>query len=117
MSTAPPSPATGPVTQDEKMIAMIAHLVTFLSSFIGPLVIWLMKKDDSPFVADHAREVLNFQITLLIYGAICAVLVFLFIGILLLPLLGLFAMIVTIIGAVKASSGEMYRYPLTLRLI
>ena len=115
-STPPAISLTGP-TNDEKMIAMAAHLVTFLSSFIGPLVIYLVKKDESAFVGDQAKEVLNFHLSLLFYFAVAFLSVFVFVGFVLIPVLGLFAMGVTIIGAIRAYEGKMYRYPLCIRFI
>jgi uncharacterized Tic20 family protein len=76
-----------------------------------------MKKDESQFVADQARESLNFQISLLIYALISGVLVVVLIGLLLLPIIWVVGVILTIIASVKAANGEAYRYPLTIRLI
>jgi uncharacterized Tic20 family protein len=104
-------------TQDEKLIAMLAHLITFVSSFIGPLVIYIVKKDESAFIADQAKEVLNFHISMLIYVIIAALSVLIAIGIVLLPALGIFFLIVTIIGAIRAYEGTAYRYPLCIRFI
>jgi len=104
-------------TNDEKLIAMLAHLITFVSSFIGPLVIYIVKKDESAFVADQAKEVLNFHISTLIYAIVAALSVLIGIGLLLLPALGVFFLIVTIIGAIRAYEGTAYRYPLCIRFI
>ena len=78
---------TGP-TNDEKMLAMLAHLITFLSSFVGPLVIYLVKKDESAFVGDQAKEVLNFHLSVVIYAIIGILSCFILIGFVLLPALG-----------------------------
>ena len=107
---------TGP-TNDEKMLAMLAHLITFVSSFIGPLVIYLVKKDESAFVGDQAKEVLNFHLSVLIYGIVAGFSVLLLIGFVLLPALLVFVFVVTIIGAIRAYEGNMYRYPLCIRFI
>ena len=96
---------------------MLAHLITFVSSFIGPLVIYLVKKDESAFVADQAKEVLNFHLSVLIYAVAAFLSVFLLIGFVLLPALGVFVFVVTIMGAIRAYEGNAYRYPLCIRFI
>ncbi len=83
---------------------------------IGPLIVWQMKKD-MPFVDDQGKEALNFQITVSIAVFICFPLMFVLIGLLLLPLVLLGALVMTIIAGLKANNGETYRYPLALRLI
>ena len=96
---------------------MLAHLITFVAAFIGPLVIYLVKKDESAFVADQAKEVLNFHISALIYAIVAALTVIIGIGILLLLALGVFFLVVTIIGTIRAYEGTAYRYPLCIRFI
>jgi len=111
------------LSPDEKNWGMFAHLSALAGFFIpfgiviGPLVIWLLKKDEMPFVADQGREALNFQITMAIALLISAVLVFVFIGILLIGAVLLFDLVMTIIATVEASKGNRYRYPFALRLI
>ena len=119
METSSASPAISEIgpTNDEKMIAMCAHLITFLSSFIGPLVIYLVKKDESAFVGDQAKEVLNFHLSVLIYFAAVILSLFLIVTVVLLPALGVFVFIVTIVGAIRAYEGKAYRYPLCIRFI
>jgi uncharacterized protein len=111
-------------SKEEQNWAMACHLVA-LSGFIipfgnvlGPLVVWLIKKDTMPLVDQHGKEALNFQITVLLAVIISALLVFVLIGFLLLIVVGLGALILTIMAAVKVSNGELnYRYPFALRLI
>jgi hypothetical protein len=121
-----PYPGIGPglgVSQDDKTLALIAHLGTlagFIFPFgnvIAPLVVWLVKKDQSRFVAVHALESLNFQISITIYAVVTVALCFIFIGLLVLPALIIFQLIVIILAAIKASNGEYYRYPLCIRVI
>ena len=118
----PPAPVGVPSTE-EKQWAMFAHLSALigfiipLGSIIGPLVIWQMKKAEMPFVDDQGKEALNFQITALIAIVVCFVLMFVLIGMLLLPIVALAVLILTIIAGIKANNGEAYRYPMTLRLI
>ncbi|MDQ3648263.1 MAG: DUF4870 domain-containing protein [Actinomycetota bacterium] len=115
---------------DVRQWAMFAHLSALLSAlvagltFIGPLVIYLTKKNDHPFIADHAREALNFNLSFLIYAValgIVAVLTFIFIiGFFLFFLyipMALAGLILSIVAAVKANNGEVYRYPLTIRMV
>ncbi|MEM8738350.1 MAG: DUF4870 domain-containing protein [Planctomycetota bacterium] len=102
------------------MLAHLAALAGFLfptGNVVGPLVVWLVKKDTMPFVDEQGKESLNFQITVLIAYLCCVPLVLIIIGIFLMIGVGIAALIFTIIAAIKASSGESYRYPLTLRLI
>ncbi len=101
------------------MFAHLSALVGFVVPFgnvIGPLVIWQLKKE-MPFVVDQGKEALNFQITVLIAAAICFLLMFIFIGMLLLPVVGIVALVFTIIAGLKANNGERYRYPFAFRLI
>ncbi|MDX2041742.1 MAG: DUF4870 domain-containing protein [Acidobacteriota bacterium] len=112
------------VSKDERTWGMLAHLSALLGylilpfgNIIAPLVIWLMKKDQSQFVADQAKESLNFQISLMIYAVISGILILVVIGLFLLIALYFFGIVMTLIGTVKANSGEGYRYPLTIRLI
>jgi len=101
-------------TSDEKTLGILAHALTFASTFVAPLIIYLLKKDDSKFVADHAKESLNFQITVFLA---CIALVITVIGIFLLWAVGVAAAVLVIIAAIKASEGKTYRYPLTIRFI
>lgn len=102
--------------------AMAAHLSAFLGAwvalaFVGPLVVWAIKREDHPFVAEHAREALNFNLTLLIYLVVAGILAFVLIGIPLLVAIGITWLVLTIIAAVRAANGESYRYPLTIRFV
>lgn len=108
---------------ESRMWAMLAHL-SALSGFvipfgniIGPLVIWLVKRDEMSFVNDQAKEALNFNISMTIYMVVAGVLVFMLIGIPLLIVLGIAWLVLAILAAVKANEGTAYRYPLTLRLV
>lgn len=121
----PPFDAVGGVPNaEQRQWAMFAHLSALLGlvtvgwlCFLGPLVIWLMKKETMPFVEDQAKEALNFNITMMIAAAISWVLMFVLIGIVLLAILAIVWLVFTIIAAIKANEGVRYRYPFTLRLI
>jgi uncharacterized Tic20 family protein len=110
-------------TPDERTWGMLAHLAAFafficpFGNVIGPLVVWLVKRDQSAFVADQGKEALNFNISVLLAALVCGVLVFILIGILLGVALFIFWLAMTIVAAIKASEGVRYRYPLTLRLV
>jgi uncharacterized protein len=111
-------------TQDERTWGMIAHLsafagliLPFAGSALGPLVVWLVKRDQSEFVGDQGKEALNFNITVLIASVACAVLIFVAIGILLSAALFIYWFIVTILAGIKASEGVRYRHRFTLRLV
>lgn len=103
------------------MFCHLAALIGFLGNGIGliagPLVVWLIKREDHPFIDEQGKEALNFQITMLIAFFVSGILVFVGIGLLLLLVLGLAELILPIIAGIKAKDGVHYRYPLTLRLI
>ena len=137
MSDINPAPAgvDGGISTEERQWAMFAHLSALaggiitagwagsIGCFIGPLVIWLMKKDTMPFVGDQAKEALNFNITVAIIFFALFVLSVLTLGIGLIVaipvwiIVGIAWLVFTIIAAIKANQGERYRYPLTLRLV
>lgn len=104
-------------TSDEKNLALLAHILTLIAGFVAPLVIYLVKKEESEYVRRHAVESLNFQISVFIYAICCIPLIFIIIGIPLIILVGFGALILAIIATVKAAEGKDYRYPLTIRLI
>ncbi len=110
------TPAVTP-TSDERTLAILAHILTIVSSFIAPLVIYLLKKDESPFVSEHAKESLNFQITMFILFIISFILMLVLIGFLLIWLLSIANLVLVIIATIKASENKMYRYPINFRLI
>lgn len=99
------------------MLAAILYVVSLFFPIIGPLVIWLLKKDESSFINYHGREYFNFFISYTVYSVISGILIFLIVGIILLWILGIMALIFTIIAAVKAYEGNEYRFPLIFRVI
>jgi hypothetical protein len=98
-------------------LSALAGLVIPFGNVLGPLIVWLTKKNDFPFVDDQGKESLNFQISLTIYVAVAAMLALLLIGIPLLIALGIGGLILTVIGAVNANDGKAYRYPMTIRFL
>ncbi len=130
----PPPPPSGSPSAEEKQWGMFGHLSALtgvvtggLGNFLGPLIVWQMKKDTLPFAADQAKEALNFNITLLIVGVVFGVIGAIFTAItlglgaiLVVPValaLGVAWLVFTIMAAMKANDGVAYRYPLTIRLI
>ena len=119
-------PASGGVVEtgrDALQLAMFAHLSTFsgyivpFGNIIAPIVFWQIKKDTMPYVVDQAKEALNFQISVLIYGVVIGVAACILIGFALIPLIFIFDIVFTIIAALKANEGIQYRYPLTFRFV
>jgi uncharacterized Tic20 family protein len=114
--------STTPLPDEVRNWAMAAHLSAFLGAwvalaFVGPLVIWLVKREEHPFIAMHAKEALNFNLSVLIYAAVGFILVFVLVGIPLLVVIGVVWLVLTVVAAVKASAGQPYRYPLTIRFV
>lgn len=121
MTMPPPGPPAPPTSQ-ERTWALAAHIGSlvaawFAMGFLAPLLVLLVKGNDSPFVRRHAVESLNFQISLLIYLIATAILWLILIGIVLTVALGIFALVVIILATMAASHGQEYRYPITIRLI
>lgn len=118
MDTPPPPQAAPRDDSTDKLLAILCHVSFFLGvGFLLPLIVYLVKRGDSGFVAAHAGEVLNFHISLLIYF-ICAIpLCFLLIGFPIVIALVVMGFICAIIGAIRASDGGFYYYPLTIRFI
>jgi len=105
------------VSNDDRLFAALIYVISFFTAFIGPIIIWLLKKDSSEFVDYHGRQYLNFLISYTIYGIIAGIAVVIFIGFVLLPIVGIVAFVFTIIGAVKAYEGEYYRMPFIFRIL
>ena len=109
--------ATGTPSKDDCNIALLAHLLGIFTGFVGPLIIWLLKKDSSTFVAEESKEALNFQITMAIAFIVSGLLFIIVIGIVLMPILVLLNIVFCIVGAMAASKGNHYKYPFAIRLI
>jgi uncharacterized Tic20 family protein len=112
-----PQAAVGQVSQDAKNMGMLCHLLGLLTSFIGPLILWLIKKDDDPFIDSQGKEALNFQITVMIAGVVAGISSVICIGLVLAPAVIILDIVFSIIACVKSSKGEDYRYPVSIRLI
>jgi uncharacterized protein len=97
--------------------ALLGVFIHFPGHLLGPLILWLVKRDSSPELDAHGKEAVNFQISMLIYNAIAAVFCLILIGFVFLAILWVLNAIFAIIAAIKASDGEFYRYPMTIRFI
>lgn len=123
----PPLPASGPATApalSNRNWAALCHLSALLGVFfhfpghlLGPLIIWLAKRDDSPELDAHGKEAVNFQISMLIYNIVAAVFCLVLIGFFFLAVLWVLNAVLVIIAAIQASDGKFYRYPMTIRFI
>jgi uncharacterized Tic20 family protein len=113
------SSSTGSPASDERTMAMLCHLLAIFTWFLGPLIIWLIKKDRSPFVDDQGKEALNFQITIGIAYVAMVVLacITLGIGAILSPVIYVVNIVLCIMACIEANKGNRYRYPVNLRLI
>jgi uncharacterized protein len=119
----PPPPAPS-ASSDIRTWCVLCHAAAllglffhFLGHLLGPLIVWLVKRGDSPEVDAHGKESLNFQISMLIYDAIAAILCIVLIGFPILIALWVLNTVLVIIASIQASEGKFYRYPITIRLI
>ena len=109
--------------KEEKTLGMLCHLLALcgylipLGNIIGPLVLWLLKKDGSEYVDYHGKESLNFQISIVIYAVLSGLLCLLLIGFVLLPAVLLFDIVAVIVATIKANDGLRFRYPFCIRLV
>lgn len=105
------------ISNEDRLIAAAIYVVSFFTALIGPLVIWVVKKNDSNFIDYHGREYLNFFISYCIYSIISFILTIVFIGVIMLAIIGVLAFIFTIIAAIKAYEGKEYRIPFVFRIL
>ena len=119
----PATPGTVP-TENERTWGMLAHLsalaglvMPLIGIVLGPLVVWLARRDESEFVAAHAKEALNFNISVLLGALACMLLMLVFVGFLLGTALFVAWLVMMLVAAIKASEGQTYRYPFSLRLV
>ncbi|WML47880.1 DUF4870 domain-containing protein [Neobacillus sp. PS3-34] len=105
------------IKNEERLLAAAIYAISFFAPIIGPLVIWLLKRNDSAFIDFHGKEYFNFFISYTIYSLISGILTIILIGILALWIIGIMAVVFTLVGAVKAYEGKEYRIPFIIRLI
>ena len=109
--------------KEQRTWAMFCHLSALagllfpFGSVIGPLIVWLVKKEEMPLVAEHGRKSLNFQLTMMIAYIVCFMLMFVVIGVILLPLVALFSLIMVVVSAIKANDGKEVKYPMAIEFI
>ena len=109
--------ASAEISKDARNMAMLCHLLAIFTGFIAPLIIWLIKKGEEPFVDQQGKEALNFQITIILAMFVAGLLSFICIGVPLLFAIPVVNLVFCIIASVKVSNGVAYRYPLSLRLV
>jgi hypothetical protein len=114
-------PTTYEVSSNSRNLATLSHLSAFITFFgipslVGPLVIWLLNRDD-PFVEEQAKEALNFNISFLLYGVVAAISIVQLVGLIALPVVLITWFVLVIVAAVKAGNGDDYRYPFTIRFV
>ena len=97
--------------------ALAGFLVPWAGHILGPLIVWLAKRSDSPEIDENGKESLNFQISMLIYNVIAGVLCLVLIGFILLAILHILNLVLVIIASIQTSDGKSYRYPMTIRPI
>ncbi|MGH7937211.1 MAG: DUF4870 domain-containing protein [Bryobacteraceae bacterium] len=119
-----PPPVNAPTLTNVRTWNALCHASALLGVFLhfpghilGPLVVWLVKRDDSPEIDAHGKEALNFQISMLIYEAVSLVFCLVLIGFVFLAILWVLNAVFVIIAAIEASDGKFYRYPMTIRFI
>ncbi|MEO0471938.1 MAG: DUF4870 domain-containing protein [Bacteroidota bacterium] len=118
-----PAPRTAPTSSEERTWAMLMHLgglgglIFPFGNILAPLILWQVKKDEFPSIEAHAKNSLNFQISMMLWMIVSAILVVIVVGIIGLVVLGLMAFILPIIAGIKANEGKMYKYPLTIEFL
>jgi len=105
------------ITKEARMWAMLAHLLGLFTSFIGPLIIWLVKKEEDAFVDNQGKEALNFQITVALAMVVSGLLSVVCIGIILGAVVGVADLVFCVLACVRSNNGEAYRYPISIRFI
>ena len=120
----PPPPPTSTTSSDVRTWCVLCHASAllgiffhFLGHLLGPLFVWLLKRGDSPEIDAHGKESLNFQLSMLIYDAIAGILCIVLIGIPILIILWIMNTVFVIIASIRASEGQLYRYPITIRFL
>lgn|SRR5690625_1691342 len=104
-------------SDDERLLAMLIYVTSFFTVIIGPLLIWLLKRQESIFIDHHGKQYLNFLISYTIYFFIAKLLVILLIGIIVVPIVAIAAFITVIVAAIKAYRGETYYIPFVIHII
>lgn len=114
-------PTAYEASSNSRNLAMLSHLSAFVAfvgipSLVGPLVVWLLNRDD-PYVEAQAKDALNFNISFFLYGLVAAISIIVLVGIVALPAVLVTWFVLVIVASVKAANGENYRYPLTIEFV
>ena len=119
----PPQIPPESMSKNEENMGMLCHLLALSGYFIpfghlvGPLVIWMVKREEMPFVDSQGKESLNFQLSMTLYAIVAAISIFLLIGFLLLPAVIVFDLVCVILASIETANGKPYHYPLCIRFI
>ena len=112
------------VQPQDRTIEVLCHLLGLalwtgipFANVLAPLFLWLWKRDGNPSVDEHGKEAINFQLSIAIYSFLSALLIFVLVGIVLLPIVLILHLVLTIVAGLEASKGVVYRYPLTIRFL
>lgn len=123
-SAPPPLPLSAPAETNVRLWTILCHASALLGVFLhfpghvlGPLIVWLAKRDESPELDAHGKESVNFQLSMLLYNVIAGVFCIVLIGFVLLPILWVVNAVFVIIASIQASDGKLYRYPITIRFL
>src|SRR4051812_28823783 len=124
METAPPQLSVPAAASHVRTWTILCHASALFGVFLhfpghplGPLIVWLAKRDDSPEIDAHGKESLNFQISMLIYNAIAVVFCLVLVGFAFLAVLWVLNAVFVVVASIQASDGKLYRYPMTIRFI
>ena len=124
MEPTPPPTPTSSTSSDVRTWCVLCHAAALSGVFLhavghilGPLIVWLVKRADSPEIDAHGKESLNFQLSMLIYNVVALILCIVLIGIPILILLYILNIVLVIVASIKASEGQLYRYPMAIRFL
>ncbi len=107
----------GNISKEERLFAAAIYILSLFSAFIGPLIIWILKKDESNFIDFHGKEYFNFLISISIYIIVSGLLTIILIGYLGIVAVTVYTFVFTIIAAIKSYDGEHYKIPFTIRIL
>jgi len=110
-------PASATPTSDDRNMSVLCHVLGLFTSILGPLILWLVMREKSPFIDFHGKQAVNFNITMVIAYFVSGLSMCLYIGILLVPVVMILQLVFTILAAMKASQGERYVIPIAIPII
>lgn len=104
-------------SKDDRLLSMLIYVTSIFTTIIGPLIIWLIKRDESEFINYHGKEYFNFVISFFVYSLVAGLSTIILIGFILVPIVTIAFIVLLIMAAVKSYNGEYYRIPFVFRLI